>query len=126
MTGKLALLDELKQPGEDVKLPSDSLLFESATAFAALNIDSVSTSTIEHEKLLTYQQLLTFHSGDVNPQTYLNNDIDRFNFVRSITNNDNLYIKALEQLESKFANNELIVEVIFARASFYLDRKSVV
>jgi len=85
---KLALLDELKQPGEDVKLPSDSLLFESATAFAALNIDSVSTSTIEYEKLLTYQQLLVFHSGDINPQTFLNNDIDRLNFVRSITNND--------------------------------------
>ena len=67
---KLALLDELKQPGEDVKLPSDSLLFESATAFAALNIDSVFTSTIEYQELLTYQQLLTFHSGDVNPQTY--------------------------------------------------------
>ena len=119
---KLALLDELKQPGEDVKLPSDSLLFESATAFAALNIDSVFTSTIEYQELLTYQQLLTFHSGDVNPQTYLNNDIDRLNFVRSITNNDNLYIKALEQLESKYADNELIVEVIFARASFYFQQ----
>ena len=69
-----------------------------------------------------YQQLLSFRLKEDNPQALLMVDLDRLEFIRNNTESEDAgeaYIKALDQLEKQYADNDFCVEILYKKALYY-------
>jgi len=74
-----------------------------------------------------YRDLLDFRLKENNPEALVIADLDRLEFVyrnTSSENSDNLYVDALQQLESRYADKDYCVEILYKKASFIQNRRS--
>ncbi|MFZ4582411.1 MAG: hypothetical protein ACOYM7_07155, partial [Paludibacter sp.] len=106
----------------DLKNPlQNDTYYANATDFVKFVQDSAYTSTVENKTMSIYQQLIEFHTNNNNQQALVYADLNRLQFIKGIRQDNELYLKALNELEQKYASNELLVEVLNYKAAFYLD-----
>ncbi len=97
--------------------------------FAKLKITTADSSSLYHKALLIYQQLLSFHLGDAQPDALIDADIARIQFVQQygvMEDKENLYRQALAEITGKYktlpaaAQAHYLLAVVHAgRASAY-------
>jgi hypothetical protein len=128
-------LDYFKNDERDITRPAYAFEINNPVAFAPVNefisanfISKDSTSL--HEKaLIIFQQLLSFHQKDKNPDALIDADIERINFVNQygiMTNKDSLYINALKHLNEKYADNPLSAQATFLIAQNIYSKATIV
>lgn len=69
-----------------------------------------------------YQKLLSFRKEAGQPDALLIADLNRLNYVRSLSDNTDLYLKALEEMQAKFQNLPYSVEIINEIARHYINQ----
>jgi hypothetical protein len=118
---RINLLNEISQ-ATDLKNPLDNtLLFGNAAEFGSLKQDSTYKNSTENQIIETYQQLINFHLKNQYQQALIYTDLNRLNYLKSQTQNNSLYVKALETLETQYAANEFVVEIWNEKAKYYLE-----
>jgi hypothetical protein len=104
---------------------NDHTAFAPATIFANTIFASKDSSSLQLQALLLFQKLLSFHLTDSNPEALLDIDLKRLNFVNNngvFDNKEELYEKALLQLEEKYATYPQVANATYLRASLYYER----
>jgi len=115
------LLQQISQAC-DLKNPLQSdLYYANAADFVKLVQDSTYASTVESKTMAIYQQLIEFHTTSNYKQALVYSDLNRLQYIKNIRQVNELYLKALEELEQKYASSELLIEVLNYKAQFYLD-----
>jgi hypothetical protein len=115
------LLQQISQAC-DLKNPVLSdVYYANATDFVKFVQDSTYASTVESKTMAIYQQLIEFHTTSNYKHALVYSDLNRLQYIKNIRQVNELYIKALEELEQKYASNELLVEVLNYKAQFYLN-----
>ncbi|ANE50370.1 alpha-2-macroglobulin family protein [Flavisolibacter tropicus] len=112
----------------DIKKPAYAFEINQREAFAPaeeyakarfVTNDSIS---LHYKALLIYQELIRFHIADKDPSALIDADIDRLQFVYQntvLTNKDDLYKQALEQLTNKWQNIPSASQAWFLLAAYY-------
>lgn len=117
---RINLLNEISQ-ATDLKNPlDDARLFGNATEFGSLKQDSTYKNSIENQTIETYKHLINYHIKSKFPQALIYTDLNRLQYLKAQTQNNSLYFKALETLETQYAANELVVEIWSEKANYYL------
>jgi len=96
--------------------------------FISLKLDTVFNKSIENQIILTYQGLLSFQLKAGNVHALLNLNLERLEYLHSHSENaigDSLYLGALNRLIKQYSNNELLVEVLAEKATYFLDKSNI-
>ena len=104
---------------------NDANAFAPASQFIATSYITKDTNSYQHKALLLLQKLLAFHLKDIKPDALLDADLIRLNFINQHSVNadkNELYEKALMQLEKKYAGNAIISQAMYLRAQLYFNR----
>lgn len=121
---KIDIMNEISQ-ATDLKNPLESAIyFAEASQFVALKFDSVYKKSVENKILETYQQLIDFHLIGENVQALIYADLDRLQYLKDKTGNNELYLKSLGSLEEKYSENEFVVEILAEKANYYLQKSN--
>ncbi|HRZ96972.1 MAG TPA: MG2 domain-containing protein, partial [Paludibacter sp.] len=113
---KIAQASGLKNP------LSSEIYFAPANEFINYKSDSTFTKSVENKIIGTYQQLIAFHSTDKNPEALIYADLQRLQYVKNTTENNDLYLKALNNLEQKYKANDFVVEILAEKAEYYMNK----
>lgn len=95
-----------------------------AKTFVNHTIESKDTTAMKYHALRLLQDLTRFHLNDKDPQAWVNVDLKRLTFVRShltLTTKDDLYLKALENLEKTVVDHPVVGEVTFYKAHLFVE-----
>lgn len=115
-------LDYFKNDERDITRPAYAFEINNPVAFAPVNefinanFISKDSTSLHQKALIIFQQLLSFHQKDKNPDALIDADIERINFVNQygvMPNKDSLYSNALKNLIGKYANNPLSAQATF-------------
>ncbi len=115
-------LDYFKNDERDITRPAYAFEINNPVAFAPVNefisanFISKDSTSLHQKTLIIFQQLLSFHEKDKNPDALIDADIERINFVNQyglMENKDSLYINALKHLSEKYADNPLAAQATF-------------
>lgn len=93
--------------------------------FISLKLDTAFNKSIENQIIQTYQGLLSFQLKAGNVPALLNLNLERLEYFHSKSENaigDSLYLGALNRLIQQYSNNELVVEVLAEKATYFLDK----
>ena len=122
MQRKINILNQISQ-ATDLKNSLDAeSYFTKANEFVKLKLDTVFINSVENKIIATYQQLLDFHLNSKNINALIYTDLARIQYLRSQTENNELYLKALNMLEEMYSKNEAVVEIIAEKANFNLQK----
>jgi uncharacterized protein YfaS (alpha-2-macroglobulin family) len=113
----------ITRPAEAFALDQEAYLAPAKT-FATLSIQSQDTLSMKFQALLLLQELIRFHLPDKDPSALVDVDLQRLllvknNFTLSIKNE--LYRKALEQLEQDIIAHPISTRVTYAIAETYVE-----
>jgi hypothetical protein len=114
----------ITKPAQTFILDKEVYLSE-ASAFARLDLNSKDTLSTTFNTLLILQELTRFHMDDDNAGALAQVDLVRLNFVRThltTPGKDELYYKALQQLEQKVKANPIVGNVMMQRAQVHVER----
>lgn len=75
--------------------------------------------TISTEILKIYQHLLKYRLTENNRAALLIADLERLSYCRTLTNEDTLYLKRLQELEQDFKDLPYVIEVLAEEARWY-------
>jgi len=118
---RISLLQEISQ-ATDLKNPlDDARLFSNAAEFGSIKQDSIYKNSIENQTIETYKHLINFHLKSKFQQALIYTDLNRLQYLKAQTQNNSLYFKALETLETQYAANEFVVEIWNEKAKYYLE-----
>jgi uncharacterized protein YfaS (alpha-2-macroglobulin family) len=95
---------------------NNPVAFEPINEFINANFISKDSTSVHQKALIIFQQLLSFHQKDKNPDALIDADMERVNFVNQygvMQNKDPLYINALKHLSEKYAGNPLSAQATF-------------
>jgi hypothetical protein len=95
-----------------------------ASAFATLKIETRDTISMKFHALVILQDLIRFHLDDKDPGALVEVDLQRLHFVKSnltLQNKNDLYLKALEQLEARVKDNAVVGKVTVEKAGVYVE-----
>ncbi len=115
-------LDYFKNDERDITRPAYAFEINDPAAFAPVNefinanFISKDSTSLHHNALIIFQQLLSFHQKDKNPDALIDADMERINFVNQygvMQNKDWLYMNALKHLSEKYAGNPLSAQATF-------------
>jgi uncharacterized protein YfaS (alpha-2-macroglobulin family) len=115
-------LDYFKNDERDITRPAYAFEINNPVAFAPVNgfinanFISKDSTSLHQKALIIFQQLLSFHQKDKNPDALIDADMERINFVNQygvMQNKDSLYINALKHLSEKYAGNPLSAQATF-------------
>jgi uncharacterized protein YfaS (alpha-2-macroglobulin family) len=115
---------DLIRPAYKFELGSESYFWNSAD-FSKLKIESKDTLSLKFYAIKILQDLTTFHLADEDPQALIDVDLKRLLFVKNKSVSeikDSLYLKALEDLENRFASNAASAGVSHRIASVYVEK----
>jgi hypothetical protein len=124
-------IDAFKNDQTDIINPSyqfqldDVKYFDRCDNFPKLKITSKDTLSRKYHALLLLQECIEFHLKDTDPEALIDLDLERLSFVRSnaaIESKDQLYLKALTELEKKYDGNKASAQVSAAIASWYMEK----
>lgn len=93
-------------------------LWQPATLFITLEIPKQDHETLIRLRLL--QRILTSNIRLGNTYALINNELQRYKWLRSLTENDKAYLEALNNLQQQYANNPASAEVAAEIADFLL------
>lgn len=99
--------------------------YSPVATFIKMSIKTNDNSSNHHKALLIFQQLLAFHLNDKDKSALLDVDIQRLNFVQqyaAINNKNEIFEKALLQLESDYPDNAYAAEAMYLRANIYFNK----
>lgn len=122
MTGE----SDLTKPSY-VFIINDSKAFAPAAEFVKANFKTKDSSSLQLKAVLLLQNLLSFHLTDSNRDALLDADLKRLSYVNSngvFVNKEQLYEKALLQLEERYADNPMSATASYLRANLYYQRGS--
>src|SRR6185312_12984224 len=115
-------LDYFKNDERDITRPAFAFEINNSVAFAPVNefinanFISKDSTSLHQKALIIFQQLLSFHQRDKNPDAMIDADMERINFVNQygvMQNKDSLYSNALKHLSEKYAGNPLSAQATF-------------
>ena len=107
-------LEYFKSDEGDINRPAyafeikDEKVFAPAAEFAFHKFMNKDSASLHYYAITMYQKLLSFHITDAKPDALIDADINRIEFAKQygvMNNKDELYIKALKNIVTKFATN---------------------
>jgi uncharacterized protein YfaS (alpha-2-macroglobulin family) len=117
----------LTKPADNFEL-KDDYYFASAEEFVKQKIESSDTLSLHFQAVLILQDLLKFRMQHPKEEyALIDLDLKRLNFVNDKTvntNKENLFLKALQNLEKKFAANPNLGEITLQIANDYYNLSS--
>jgi len=131
---RITLLNSLREAQSDRDLNMEPTpLFAAAERFITLQVADPNVTAIENEIIGTFQQWLQFRLHNGNAKAYLHTDVYRlqtlYTMVYPQTYSDlaptlpltaqQLYLRTLQELSIRYADNELVLNVLWAQAQFY-------
>lgn len=102
--------------------PDNPDYFAAAERFINIEIPENKKNTQSARIIKIYQDLLRFHLNDKSPQSLIDVDLQRLNFVYSnavVDNADGQYLNALTSLNRKFGDSPFSTSVAFELAKFH-------
>ncbi|MGH1366567.1 MAG: alpha-2-macroglobulin family protein [Calditrichia bacterium] len=116
----------LTRPAEQFHL-SDETLFGSARNFAAAKVESPEENALHYYALKLLQNTVRFHLRDESPEALVDIDLKRLKFINQhgvMPNKDELYLKALQNLEKAHADSPISTDVSYEIAQYYFSQSS--
>jgi uncharacterized protein YfaS (alpha-2-macroglobulin family) len=107
---------------KDVINPADqfqiegTLWFEPAERFSDVKVKVKNAESLHFKALRLYQEIIGYHLHDPKPDALIDADLQRLAFVHNNSVNpskDSLYLKALQQLESKYQGIPAVAQVSY-------------
>lgn len=98
-----------------------------AKTFIDLKLETKDTTSVQFQALLLLQDLERFHINDSDPAAWVDLDLKRLGYVRDylvVPDKNELYRQALEALEQKVWNNEVVGKVTAEKARLLLNSAS--
>ncbi|MDQ3192747.1 MAG: MG2 domain-containing protein [Bacteroidota bacterium] len=123
-------LDFYAHEESGISLPSwhfqleDPAAFSTYEKFIEYTFETKDTGSIKLKALNLFQDILNFHKNDKNPEALIEADVKRLQFAHnnaSIQTKDSLYLKGLENLNSKFSHHPASAEIAYEIALFYFN-----
>ena len=111
----------LLQPLEPF-LVNDPGYLAPASQFAALAITTSDSLSFKFKTLTLLQRILAFHLPDSDPVALIDADLLRLDYVHkhaTFPHKDELYIKALQELDQRYAQLPISTEILFRIAKTY-------
>lgn len=112
------------RPAEQFLL-NDPIYLSDAKEFAALEITSNDVFSFDFYAINIFKDLIKFHLADGNVDALVDADLSRIEFVNSNSGNaekENLYLKALQNLNDKYINYPVSTLVTYDIAKVYQTR----
>ena len=116
---KIELLMNFTENGSDDDFPEDDIEFTSSNQEA---ITADNQLTIHSRILDTYNQLILFNKKQNNTPATVYAELQKLDFETET--NDEKYLKELEKLEKQYTGNESVVEVLAAKAAYFLSKNN--
>lgn len=104
---------------------NDPVAFGPASEFVNATFTTKDTGSLQRYALMLLQDVMKFHMNDVIRDPLIDADIIRVKFVYDhnvIEGKEQLYERALINIEESYPNNPLIAEAMYLRASLYRER----
>ncbi|WP_299624783.1 alpha-2-macroglobulin family protein [uncultured Tenacibaculum sp.] len=111
----------ITKPSYQFKIDNKQLLYE-AKQFAALNLTTKDTLSLQFNALKIYKNLIQFHLNNKNFNALVDSDLQRLDFVRSkatFLDKDKLFLETLIASEKIFSNHEASSLYGFEIANYY-------
>jgi hypothetical protein len=115
---------DITRPAYKFELNSESY-FWNYKDFSKVKIESKDTLSLKFYAIKTLQELVAFHAMDEDPQSLIDVDLKRLQFVKNKSVSeikDSLYLKALEDLETKFSSKASSAQVSAKIANVYFEK----
>lgn len=99
--------------------------FSPVADFVKMQPENEYVQSAENLIISIYQQLLAFRQSESNTAALIYIDLRRLDFVRSNSdyyNSDELYFNAMQNLKTRYASQEEVIEVIAKIAEYYQSR----
>ncbi|HEY9340980.1 MAG TPA: MG2 domain-containing protein, partial [Hanamia sp.] len=115
-------LDYFKNDERDITRPAYAFEIKDTIAFAPVNefikekFITKDSASLHQKALLIFQELLSFHEKDNNPNAFIDADMERINFVNQygvMQNKEALFINALKNVSEKYSNNPASAQATF-------------
>ena len=104
---------------------NDPNFFLPADAFSQLIIVSKDVESLYYRAVLTYQQLLSFHLADQNPDALIDADIHRLQFMyehATLENKDQLFESALSAIATRYPARPSAAQASYLLAQLYANK----
>ncbi|HWH64055.1 MAG TPA: MG2 domain-containing protein, partial [Ginsengibacter sp.] len=121
-------LDYFKNDERDITKPAyafeinQAAAFDPAADFIHRKFETKDSLSLEQKALLLYQQLISFHSNDANPNALVDVDIERIQFVNEKgvqENKKELYLLALNHIAHQYENTPAAAQASYLIAEQY-------
>ncbi|MFK8005570.1 MAG: alpha-2-macroglobulin [Saprospiraceae bacterium] len=99
--------------------------FADAKVFSQFKFQTKDSTSSKYQTILLFQNIIAHHLNDDMPDALIDVDIKRLGFVRGngvMDGKDDLYLKALENLSTKYDDYEASTEVQYWMARYYMDK----
>ncbi|MGE3822665.1 MAG: alpha-2-macroglobulin [Bacteroidia bacterium] len=96
--------------------------FSAAKEFAALNITTADSTSLEYRAVLLLRDVIKFHTEDKNPDALVDADLKRLRFMRSHSvdaDKDSLFLAALERSEKQHLAFPVSTEISYEIANYF-------
>ncbi len=93
--------------------------------FSSFNFQTKDSSSAKYQTVLLFQKMISHHLNDTMPDALIDVDLKRLRFVRQngvMDGKDEMYLKELENLATKYDDYEASTEVQYWMASYYLNK----
>lgn len=114
---------EIVRPAYAFELDKVEYLSDAKT-FVNLKLETKDTTAVKFQALRILQQLERFHLNDTDPAAWVEVDLKRLKFVKThltLPNKNELYLKAIEDLEKQVASNEVVGKVSVEKARIFVE-----
>ncbi|MBL7841745.1 MAG: hypothetical protein JNJ75_16490 [Cyclobacteriaceae bacterium] len=114
---------DLTKPAYAFTIDKEEYLADAKT-FVNLKIESKDTASMKFYALQIFQDLERFHLNDNDPAAWVEVDIKRLAFVKNhlvLPTKDELYLKAIENLEKQISDNPVVGKVTVEKARIYVE-----
>jgi len=101
---------------------SDPRFFSDSRTFASLDIKTTDTSSVEYKGIKYMQQATAFHLLHPDEEALADLDLQRIKFLyqkSNATNKDSLYLRAIRQIETAFAEKPISADAIVLEGEYY-------
>ncbi|MDB5006869.1 MAG: hypothetical protein JWP45_1262, partial [Mucilaginibacter sp.] len=106
---------------------TDPRFFGDSRTFAELKIATTDTTSTFYQGIKYLQQATLFHLQKPNEAALADIDLRRFQFLYTHANvpaKDSLYLKALEEIETRFSSSAINADALVLHGKYYQDRDS--
>ncbi len=126
-------LDYFKTDEMDINKPAYAFeinnpeVFADKNVFAYYHFRSSDSSSFHFKALQLFQELILFHNNDANPDALIDVDIERIQFANQygiMEHKDELYLKSLENITNRYAQEKAASEAWYLQALEYANKAS--